>query len=161
MSADGILVDLQEMEDFRDHLTPHLQQIASALTTLTHSDAPQLGSFYHAQQAEQRYEALRVDFVARLRRLILALAVSDAGIGSILDAYETRGHNSVASLKTAGDVLNDDRAARAAVRSDPVLADILRQDPQLSKVLSGGSGDSLTNAITDSSAMIRGANTDV
>jgi hypothetical protein len=141
MDANGILVDLQGMQDFRDHLTLHLQQVAAQLSTLAHTDGPELGSFYHAQQTEQQYDDLQHGYLARVRRLILALAVSDASIGSILNAYGNRGQDSVAWLKVATDLLNDDTAARAAVRSDPVLADILRQDPQLSQALNVGPGD--------------------
>jgi hypothetical protein len=135
MDANAILVDLQGMQDFRDHLTLHLQQVAAQLSTLAHTDGPELGSFYHAQQTEQQYEDLSHGYLLRVRRLILALAVSDASIGSILNAYGDRGQDSAAWLKVATDLLNDDTAARAAVRSDPILAEILRQDPQLSQAL--------------------------
>jgi hypothetical protein len=147
MDANGILVDLQGMQDFRDHLTLHLRQVAAQLSTLAHTDGPELGGFYHAQQTEQQYGDLQHGYLARIRRLILALAVSDASIGSILDAYSNRGQDSAAWLKVATDLLNDDTAARAAVRSDPVLADILRQDPQLSQALNVSPSDAAGNGV--------------
>jgi hypothetical protein len=147
MDANGILVDLQGMEDFRDHLTLHLQQIAAALSTLAHTDGPELGSFYHAQQTEQQYDDLQRGYLTRVRRLILALAVSDASVGSIVNAYGNRGQDSAAWLKVATDLLNDDTAGRAAVRSDPVLADILRQDPQLSQALNVSPSDATGNGV--------------
>jgi hypothetical protein len=158
MDANGILVDLQGMQDFRDHLTLHLQQIAAQLSTLAHTDGPELGSFYHAQQTEQQYDALQRGYLSRLRRLILALAVSDASVGSVLDAYSTRGQDSAAWLKVATDLLDNDTAARAAVGADPVLAAILGQDPQLSQALNVSPGDAAGNGAAGN-GVVGGGNT--
>jgi hypothetical protein len=152
------MVDLQGLEDFRSNLTLHLQQLAATLSTLVHSDGPELGGFYHAQETEQQYDSLHGSYLTRVRRLILALAVSDASIGSIVDAYSTRGQDNAASLKVATDLLNDDSAARIAVRSDPVIAGILSQDPQLSQALAVSPSDT-ANTVAVTSGTVGGGNT--
>jgi hypothetical protein len=123
------------MEDFSGRLAPHLRQVADLLSTLSHSDGPRLGDFYHAQLIEQHYQALRRDFLVRMRRLVLALAVMEASVDSISDAFEAGKSAGLAQLKAAVGAMSDGVSARATLASDAAVAAVLRLDPLLNQAV--------------------------
>jgi hypothetical protein len=135
MATDEILVDLQGMEEFTGRLAPYLQRFAGLLSTLSHSDEPVLGDFFHAQLVEQHYDDLRRDFLVRLRRLVLAVAVSEASVDSIIQAVSSASSSGAAQLRGAVDMLTDSATARAALQSDAAVATVLQQDPLLNQAI--------------------------
>jgi hypothetical protein len=148
MAADGILVDLQGMGDFQGRLAPYLQQVAGLLSTMSHSDEPELGDFFHAQLIEQHYDDLRRDFLVRIRRLVLALAVSETSIDSLLEAFSATSSAGAAQMRAAVDMMSNGTTARVALQSDSAVATILRQDALLNQAIFGPGGtvsDGLNN----------------
>jgi hypothetical protein len=135
MAADEIIVDLQGMEDFTGRLAPYLQHIAGLLSTLSHSDEPELGDFFHAQLVEQHYDDLRRDFLVRMRRLVLAVAVSEASVDSIIETISSTSSSGAAQLRGAVDLMTDSATARAALQSDTAVAKVLQQDPLLNQAI--------------------------
>lgn len=124
MDSDEIRVSLHSIEDFRDHLGSHLRQVASALSTLSRADSAALGHFYHARQTEHRYDELHAEFLSRVRRLLTAMVVSQAGTKSILAAYRNDTELVRARLHAITDALvRSDAVQRDSVLNDAVLRD--------------------------------------
>jgi len=114
MDSNDIRVNVRAIEDFRDGLAPRLRQVAAAVSTLARTDGPELGHFHHARKAEQRYDGLHTEFLARARRLLTALVVAQAGTRSIATAYGSDRELFEARLQAVTEAL---------VRSDSVQRD--------------------------------------
>jgi hypothetical protein len=129
-----------------------MHHVARSVSSLSRSAEPALGGFHHAREKTNRYDALRVDFLERVRRLLTALVVAQAGTGAILTSYNIRNEEGVATLQAVNDFLNSnasvlreavlsdpglrsavlgDAGLRTAMMRDPAFYDAVLQDPQL------------------------------
>ncbi|GAA3734404.1 hypothetical protein GCM10022225_15970 [Plantactinospora mayteni] len=90
MAADEFAVDLLSLQDFQQRLQPRVEAAFAALTALTTapgSDRPALGGFHDAQRTADRHQELHDEYVARLRRLVTALAVAQSATTQIIESY--------------------------------------------------------------------------
>jgi hypothetical protein len=116
MNSQEIRLDLLAIEGFRDRLGPRLPHVVSALSALAHVDAPSLGHFHHARQTERRYTELHAEFMARVRRLLTAMVVAQAGTTSIAELYRLDREHFRARLEAISEALNHaDSERRTAV----------------------------------------------
>jgi hypothetical protein len=105
MAVDQTSVDLLSLDDFGHHLDARLREARAALTALTTgpgADRPPLGDFDDANVTAERYEAMRVVYVARLQRLIDALIAAEETTGTIATSYLTLETRNAADTERIG-----------------------------------------------------------
>ena len=108
MGVDDVSVDLRSLNDFAGQLTPRLQEVLTALTRLHHSDRPAraLGDFQDARETADRYDDLHRDYVARLDRLVSAVAAAQTATGTITTIYHTTEALNESSTRAVRDLLS-------------------------------------------------------
>jgi hypothetical protein len=129
MSSQEIRVDVLALEAFPGRLAPRLPEAAAVLSTLLNTDGPELGHFHHARQIERRYDHLREEFVARLRRLLAALVIARAGTMEIAERFRDGIDFYQAQIKAIDDALTRgaDPWRAAALRDAGLDATLLRE----------------------------------
>jgi hypothetical protein len=118
MGVDGIRVDLLSLHDFHDHLAPRRQEAEAALAALVdahrsprgntpRAQRPELGQFHDAELTAGHYDALREDYLVRLRRLISAVAAAQNATAVALRTYRTVEALNESTTRAVADLLHD------------------------------------------------------
>lgn len=119
MAADDLTIDTLSLDDFRRTLQARLDEAFAALLALAPEQehhGPALGGFHDAEQTAGRYDRLRQESIARLRRLINAVAAADRGTTDIAERYRTaealngaKAHEIADELRRVAEVLDGGR----------------------------------------------------
>jgi hypothetical protein len=103
MAIDETRVDLLTLDDYRRQLQHRLDDaraiLAAARRTRTGAE---LGAFQDARQTADRYATVHDEFVARIDRLVRALAAAADGTGTTLAAYRDTEQHSDADVQSSG-----------------------------------------------------------
>lgn len=92
MAADEMRVDPLSLLDFEQTIQARLDETFTAIRALSNepgSHPPALGGFIDARQTSERYGALHDEYVARLNRLVAALAAARTATAGFAREYRS------------------------------------------------------------------------
>jgi hypothetical protein len=89
MAADEMTVDPLSLLDFEQTIQARLDESFTAIRTLSQTHSPALGTFIDARRTADRYVGLHEEYVARLNRLVAALAAARHATAGFAREYRT------------------------------------------------------------------------
>jgi hypothetical protein len=113
MGANDTTIDTLSIGDFYQTLDARLAEASTALAGLSTEPRgePALGQFFDAQQTAVRHEALRDEYLTRLRRLVDAVIAAQTATGAIIDSYHDIEALNTANAADVADALQPVRDA--------------------------------------------------
>jgi hypothetical protein len=114
MGANETIIDTLSLRDFYQTLDSRLAEASAALAGLTtgpRGEPPALGQFFDAQQTALRHQALRDEYLTRLRRLVDAVIAAQTATTAIIDSVHDIEALNTANAADVADALQPVRDA--------------------------------------------------